>query len=324
MLRETTMRLAHALAILVVAASLSAAAAVPEKMHYQGYLTSGGVPVNATVSMTVKLYDAPTDGTLVWSESQSVPVANGVYNVTLGNTTPLTKTILNGPRYLTVAVGGDPDMTPRTPLASAPYAILAKELDGTLGSPGLGQVLTGTAGGVPQWSNNTGSTPLTIAHPAGIVIQGVTLQGGDVDVPASNIYRIGGNQVVGPRQPSVLFPNYAVGTDASGVQVATVDEFNHLVARVRTLLSFLENHGLTGAGILGPPGSSCANGWNCQSGECAAGFCTTLPNGAECEYNSYCTSLVCSVGFCRGPNGSACTYGSQCVSHNCQGGLCVP
>jgi len=42
------MRLAHAFAVFAVAASLSAAAAVssvPLTMSYQGYLTSGGVPV---------------------------------------------------------------------------------------------------------------------------------------------------------------------------------------------------------------------------------------------------------------------------------------
>jgi hypothetical protein len=203
MTRETPIRLARLLAILALGASLSASAAVPPKMSYQGYLTSPtGVPVSATVSMTLKLYDALTGGNLVWSETQPVAVANGVYNVVLGiGLVPLDETVLNGPRFLTVAVETDPDMTPRTPLASAPYAILAKALDGTInasqvtgtlavanGGTGLasittngllygqgtsapavtsagsaGQVLTATAGGVPQWSNSAPS--LLISHP---------------------------------------------------------------------------------------------------------------------------------------------------------------
>ena len=238
------MRCAHALAVLAVAASLSAAAAVPDNMSYQGFLTSGGVPVTATVSMTLSLYDVPTSGTAVWSETKPVIVANGVYTVVLGSTIPLTPALLNGPRYLGVAVGTDPEMTPRTPLASAPYAILAKSLDGTLGVTGggtglasaasggllygqgtgalgvtgagsAGQVLTATAGGVPQWSNSTGG-PFTISHPTWIVLQGTTFDASGVALPPATALLIGGEQVVGARQLPVNSATFTGGIDVGG------------------------------------------------------------------------------------------------------------
>ena len=279
------MRLARVLAVLVLAAGLSAIAAVPQKLSYQGYLTSGGVPVNGTVSMNVKLYDALTSGNLIWSETQSVTVVNGVYNIVLGNTTPLDN-LVTGPLFLTVAVGADPDMAPRTPLASAPYALLAKSLDGTLGVAGggtgvtsasgggllygtganalgvtgagsVGQILTATAGGVPQWSNNS-SPNLLISHAGpglftiqsagvGVSVQAVQFTSGNVSLGAANSIAVGGAQVVGGRQAAVADAVDAIGIDVTSLtpgQVVTIAEYNALVAQFNALLGRLRSHGL--------------------------------------------------------------------------------
>jgi hypothetical protein len=279
MLGEIHMRFTHAFAVLAVAASLSATAAapiVPTKVSYQGYLTSGGSPVNATVSMNVKLYDALTNGNLIWSEVQSVGVVNGVYNVVLGNTTPLDESVFTGQLYLTVAVGTDSDMSPRTPLTSAPYAIVAKKLDGTLGvtnggtgsnnvaTGGLlygngtsalgvtgagsaGQVLTATAGGVPQWSSSTAPAGLTISHPVSVTLQGVTFNGGNIELGGSKAISVGGTQVLGAQQTAIANAVDATGVDvasAGPTQVVTVAEFNALVAQLNAALTALRNHGL--------------------------------------------------------------------------------
>lgn len=282
------MRFAHAFAVLAVAACLSAAAAVPTNLSYQGYLTSPtGVPVNTTVSMEVKLYNALTGGGVVWSDIQSVAVVNGVYNVVLGSVTnPLDENVLAVPLYLTVAVNGDPDMAPRTPLASAPYAILAKALDGTLpvekggtglnsiatggllygqgtSAPGvtgagtLGQVLTATAGGVPQWSSS--STPnLLISHPGPgvftiqtlgqhVAVQGTTFDFSGIGLASGTALSVDGLQVVGARQPAVIEAMNATGIDvgsAGPAQVVTIAEYNALVAIVNDLRARLQAHGL--------------------------------------------------------------------------------
>ena len=49
----------------------------PRTTHYQGYLTSGvGVPVNTTVPMVFRIFDALTGGTGLWTEAHpSVTVA---------------------------------------------------------------------------------------------------------------------------------------------------------------------------------------------------------------------------------------------------------
>ena len=76
--------------VLLLAAALccgSVHAAVPHESNYQGYLTSpGGVPVNTTVSIVFSLYDDPalSGPHQLYTETQSVPVVNGVFNVLIG------------------------------------------------------------------------------------------------------------------------------------------------------------------------------------------------------------------------------------------------
>src|SRR3990172_8144431 len=61
-------------------------ATVPQTINFQGYLTDPlGAPVNSTLSITFRIFDAATNGNLLWSETQpSVAVTTGVFNVVLG------------------------------------------------------------------------------------------------------------------------------------------------------------------------------------------------------------------------------------------------
>lgn len=105
-------------------------AATPQTMNYQGYLTNtSGVPVNTTVSITFALYDVSTDGTALWTETHgSVAVSNGVFNVVLGNTTPI-NLAFDVQYWLGVKVGSDAEMTPRRQLTSVGYAFRAGAAD---------------------------------------------------------------------------------------------------------------------------------------------------------------------------------------------------
>jgi len=98
---------------------------IPQKINYQGYLTdSGGNPINGTVSMEFRIYDAPTGGTALWSETQNVSVSQGVYSVNLGESIPLNLSF-DKPYYLGVKVGSDPEMSPRRELTSVGYSFTA-------------------------------------------------------------------------------------------------------------------------------------------------------------------------------------------------------
>ena len=134
-------KLATFVAVLLLA--LPAAATPPKTLSYQGFLTSSAnAPIDGPVQMTFSLYTAPTAGLALWSETQpSVAVAKGEFSTILGNVTPLTLPF-DVPYYLGVAVGADPEMTPRQPLASSAYAFRALAIDSGATFPG--SVLTGS------------------------------------------------------------------------------------------------------------------------------------------------------------------------------------
>ncbi len=123
---EKTLNVILTMMVLLILLSFSSAsAAIPETINYQGYLTdSGGNPVNSTVNVVFKIYNA--GGTLLWSETQNnVPVSNGIYNVVLGSVASMGSLTFDVPYFLGVTVGTDSEMTPRQPLTSVAYAFTA-------------------------------------------------------------------------------------------------------------------------------------------------------------------------------------------------------
>ncbi len=111
-------------------------AAVPTMINYQGRLTdAGGNPVaDGNYSIVFRIYDAASGGTSKWTETQSVSTAGGFFAVLLGTLSPLTDTIFtSATRYLSVKVGTDPELTPRTRLLTVPFADRVSTVDGSSG-----------------------------------------------------------------------------------------------------------------------------------------------------------------------------------------------
>lgn len=140
--------------------------AVPKLINFQGVLRNGsGNPVaDGSYSVSFKIYDAPTSGTVLWAETQPVTTVGGAFNVLLGATNPVPDTAFNGNnRYLGIAVASDPEMSPRFQLVSVGYAFRVNSVDGALGgtitskvSIGPGHINTGTDAFVAG-ANNTAS-----------------------------------------------------------------------------------------------------------------------------------------------------------------------
>ncbi|MBF0139958.1 MAG: hypothetical protein HQL74_06735 [Magnetococcales bacterium] len=132
---KRTMQATLAKAILttsIVLASwpLTVLAEVPKGIPYQGYLTdTKKKPVDGNVSIQFSLYSAPTGGVALWSETDSVTVTGGWYNIVLGNVTPIALPF-DVPYFLGIKVGGDAEMTPRLALSSVGYAMRASVAEG--------------------------------------------------------------------------------------------------------------------------------------------------------------------------------------------------
>ena len=140
-------------------------AAVPQKINYQGYLTNAaGTPYHGAIEIRFSIYDVPSGGTALWSETQVVTVDHGVYGVNLGETTPLSLTF-DAQYYLGVRVSTEPEMTPRRALASVPYALRAGSVDAAAGTISGVTAGAGLAGG-----GTTGSIALDVGAGTGILV----------------------------------------------------------------------------------------------------------------------------------------------------------
>ena len=155
-------------AAMCIAAGVSAE--VPQLLSYQGVLTdAGGVAMpNATYNITFRIYDVPSGGSAIWTETDAVPVDKGIFNATLGTQTALTNLAFNATYYLSIAVE-DGEELPRQMLTATPYSLNARTVRGGENVfPADGKVGIGTL---------SPSVPLTVTNTSGQV--GIEFDGND-------------------------------------------------------------------------------------------------------------------------------------------------
>lgn len=129
------MQLNLALATLIAVLGVSSVqAAQPRTINYQGSLMDGNglVSPDGNYSMSFRLWDAAAGGLLLWQETDTVAVAAGLFNVTLGKNSPFALTFTN-PYWLGITVGTNPELTPRVKLSASPYAMHAVAADSLAG-----------------------------------------------------------------------------------------------------------------------------------------------------------------------------------------------
>lgn len=109
-------------------------ASVPSIISYQGRLTdldNNPVEDNDYLIMFT-IYGSPTGSDILWSSDyQTVSVTNGLFNYILGSNEPLPLDFFNdgSDRYLGIKVGVDPEISPRTRLASVAFAYHSSHSD---------------------------------------------------------------------------------------------------------------------------------------------------------------------------------------------------
>jgi len=124
-------------AIAMVGASLGPVRAdgVPQLVNYQGkvYQPSGAAVPDGAYKVAFSIYDVPTAGTAIWTETYDTLMVKGSsFHVLLGSgaySLPLNSSIFSGQeRYLGVKLGNDPELSPRQKIASVPYAMVAEKV----------------------------------------------------------------------------------------------------------------------------------------------------------------------------------------------------
>lgn len=127
----------------VFLAFTSIAQVAPELIDYQGKLTDAqGTPLDGIYALTFSIYASHSTPTALWTETHStVTVSDGLFHVLLGSELLMPEDLFHNPnRYLGIQVGSDPEMLPRSRLASVPYAMVA-----TSANDGDWQIISGNA-----------------------------------------------------------------------------------------------------------------------------------------------------------------------------------
>lgn len=102
---------------------------IPQTLSYQGVLkdAGGAIVPNGNYNLTFRLYTGPSGGSALWTETQTVAVADGIFNVTLGSTVVLTLPF-DVQYYLGISVGAGAELTPRILLTSSAYSLNARSV----------------------------------------------------------------------------------------------------------------------------------------------------------------------------------------------------
>lgn len=177
--------------------SVTAFAQVPRTISYQGILTdaSGNLLPDGNTTLTVKLYPDAAGGSSIYSETQTVAVVKGRYNMIIGSVTPVPDNLSFSKAYfLGVSVGADAELTPRTALTAAPYALRAAIADAV--SPNAAGVVTTLnnlsgaiklqGGGGTTITPGTGIITISSNGTGGSGIQGIQSGDGSIDVLAGS------------------------------------------------------------------------------------------------------------------------------------------
>jgi len=185
-------------------AYITAQAQVPKTISYQGILTNaeGNAVSDGDYSIVFTLYNALTDGNNLWTETQTVTVTNGIFNVILGSVTPLDLSF-STKYWLGLTIESGDELTPRTELTSTPYSLNTSSIpnqivtgekvaDGNLvrSINGLKDDVTLTAGSNVNISE-TGNV-ITISATGGsgtegvASVDGVSNNGGNIDLVAGS------------------------------------------------------------------------------------------------------------------------------------------
>ncbi len=271
--------------------SLRAQSGIPPMITFQGFLADdAGQPITDTLSVLFKLYDDAVTSTSLWMETQDVGIIDGIFDVYLGETTPIPDSVFDRTEvYLGIKVGSDEEMTPRQRLAATAWSYASacvftvwyEDTDGD----GYGV---------------NASTTIACHKPSGFAANNT-----DCNDSSSSIH------------PDALEFCNGLDDDCSGViddgtAGSECDDFNQCTS------NGCDNGACFFTDL--PQGVGCNDSDACTTSDVCdgSGGCAGTP--IDCDDSNECTTDSCSGGGCTHtfvPNDVPCSGGT------CQDGICV-
>lgn len=207
-----------ALAGILVASIMAPGAAWANSkfINVQGRLTdTAGAPLTGTQTVTFRLYTSSyaAVGSAIWTESQSVALSSGLFNVKLGSVTALDALPFTQTYYLGIQVAGDAnELSPRQQLGASAYA------QGSVGEFNAGGNV-GVAGSVTA---SSASLSGAIGVGGQAVIGGTaTIQGSAFSVGNSTLVATGGSVGIRTATPGTSLDVSGSAQFGSGVLKST-------------------------------------------------------------------------------------------------------
>ncbi len=295
-------------------------AATPPLVAYQGLLSdSTGNPLNATVNVTFRIWDAQTDGSVVWNEIHpSLSIFNGKLSVLLGTFTQLDEAAFSSTdRFLGVQIGTDAELIPRNRLVSVPYAYRLETVDGARAGN-----MSGTLVIIPDTAKAIGEALLVKNQNNEVVFSVKVNNIGLAEVSLFDpVDSKDGSRAVEPK----------ITMNKDGIVI-------HGASAADTSLLLFPNGNITGVGQISMGTDSISGSWstvfgynNSATGDSAtvsggfnnsaAGFTSVVAGGNNNSCASYNTVISGGTGNLNTANGSVICGGDGNVAEG--GSMCV-
>ena len=238
---KKTMALVLFATLLIVQAAL---AAPPHTVSYQGILEDGGgalVP-DGDYDFTFSIYDVGAGGSALWTESQTLPVTNGVFDAVLGGAGTPIDLGFDQQLWLGVQIAADPELAPRVPFTSAGSALNSDRLDGLHASSFAGSGHTHQLGGLSD-VNTSGAVDGDVLGFAGGNWFPQAIGGGedgDWTIVGGNMYsNVSGNVGIGTTLPDMKLHIRSDVNGLVGIKIQNNDTGANSVERI----SFVNEEG---------------------------------------------------------------------------------
>jgi hypothetical protein len=172
-------------------------AQAPQTINYQGYLEDGSGAVNSsTLELGFSIYDANSGGNLEWGAENITPtIVDGVFNVTLGQSTPINLT-WDEEYWLQIVVdpNGSPTSLPRVRIASGGYSLTTQRIENTdaAGQSAISAINSATSGTINTARLNSGvvleaENPNASGDISGNYSSGLTIDNNSVGADELNV-----------------------------------------------------------------------------------------------------------------------------------------
>jgi hypothetical protein len=212
-------------AIALVALALgqsSARAEAPARFNFTGTLDDAdGNPAEGSFDVTFRIAGAATGGSVLWSETQTIDAAGGVFTAELGGQTALDENVFRSQSSLWLELEVDGDvLAPRLAIDSVPWALYANRAAGLecTGCVGSTQIDSTTIQGRVSGSCADGSA-ISAINPDGSVSCSTPVGGGTITAVAAGAGLTGGGASGGVTID--LGAGFGLGLAADSVAVDT-------------------------------------------------------------------------------------------------------